>query len=189
MAADQDACFRPWRPAGGGATLRVITPARDHTGRNALMNPQTTTAPLAEPASTPRAKRARRRAWRQLSVTLPAGRLDLIAPTRHLVLANVTEWGAGPQSAGDIELCVSELLTNAAVYSQGPARLELFVQDGTVRVQVSDTSSKFPRDLGDHAQALEEHGKGLHIVKALASEVSVEVRGWGKTVTAVFWLR
>jgi anti-sigma regulatory factor (Ser/Thr protein kinase) len=150
------------------------------------MNPQTTTTPLTEPAPTPRAERARRRSWRQLSVTLPAGRLDLIAPTRHLVLANVTAWGADEDKACDIELCVSELLTNAAVYSQGPARLELAAHDGTVRVRVGDTSSKFPRDLGEHAQVLEEHGKGLRIVKALASEVSVEEHGWGKTVTAVF---
>ena len=152
------------------------------------MNPQTTTAPLTEPACEPRAKRARRRAWRQMSVTLPAGRLDLIAPTRHLVLANATAWGADEDTARDIELCVSELLTNAAIYSHGPARLELSAHDGTIRVQVGDTSSKFPRDLGEHAQVLEEHGKGLHIVKDLASEVSVDVHGWGKTVTAVFRL-
>jgi anti-sigma regulatory factor (Ser/Thr protein kinase) len=152
------------------------------------MNPQAATAILTEPAPQPRAKRARRRSWRQLSVTLPAGRLDLIAPTRHLVLANVAEWGAGPEAARDIEVCVSELLTNAAVHSLGPARLEVAVHEGAVRVVVGDTSSKFPRDLGEHAQALEEHGKGLHIVRALASEVSVEAHGWGKTVTARFEL-
>ena len=145
------------------------------------MNPRSATENPPEPA---RARRARRRSWRSLSVTLPADSPELLALIRRLVRANLLDCGADPAKAGDVELCVSELLTNAQRYSPGPARLELSLHHGAVHLEVSDTSTAPPNASSPDLEGQRENGKGLHIVKALAYAVGVRTHPWGKTVKA-----
>lgn len=168
---------------GRGATLRMITTIRATPGRDALMNPPTTTAVRPEAG---RSRRARLRSWRSLSLTLPADRPDLLAVIRRLVHAHALDSGAQTAKAEEIELCVSELLTNALRYSDGPARLELAVHGATVLAAVSDTSTHAPGEPGPASSATGEHGRGLHIVNKLANTVEVRVYQWGKTVTVSF---
>ena len=142
----------------------------------------------APPATAPAPARTRRRSWRQFSVTLPADRPDLIAPIRRLAAGNSTAWGARAETAHDLAVCASELLTNAQLHSHGPARLELTVHDGALLLKVSDTNTAHPRELDPGTRLLDEHGKGLLIVGALADAVDVRLHAWGKTVTARFSL-
>lgn len=147
--------------------------------------PPTATVPIPD---TTRARRARRRSWRHLAITLPAGASDLLSLTRRLVLANLLNWGADPATAENVKLCASELVGNVFRHTGGPARLELTVRKGVALLQVSDTSTEPPGASEPDEDVLREYGKGLHIVKAVAREVSVEIHGWGKTVTASFEL-
>jgi len=150
------------------------------------MNPPTTTTAVRPEAA--RSRRARLRSWRSLSLTLPADRPELLSAIRRLVYAHALDSGAPTAKAEDIELCVSELLTNALRYSDGPARLEFAVHDRTVLVAVSDTSTRAPGAPGPDPAANGEHGRGLHIVNKLASAVEVKVHPWGKTVATSFRL-
>jgi anti-sigma regulatory factor (Ser/Thr protein kinase) len=147
------------------------------------MNPPTTTTARPEAA---RSRRARQRSWRSLSLTLPNDRPELLTVIRSLVLAHAHDCGATQTKAEDIELCVSELLTNALRYSEGPARLELTVHHGTVHLAVSDTSTRAP---GPNSSASGENGRGLTIVTGLADAFEVQPYPWGKTVTANLPLR
>ena len=147
------------------------------------MNPTVLPAALSKPT---RARRALLRSWRHLAITMPADAPELLAPIRLVVKTNLLAWGAKQEKAEDIELCVSELLTNALRYSSGPARLELNVHGGAVHLQVSDTAAATPHEVGQ-SEGRREHGRGLHIVKELAFAHAVRVHPrWGKTVTASF---
>jgi anti-sigma regulatory factor (Ser/Thr protein kinase) len=146
------------------------------------MNPPTTTV---RPEAT-RSRRARLRQWRSLSLTLPADQPELLAPIRRLVYAHALDCGAQQANAEDIELCVSELLTNALRYSDGPARLEFAVHDRTVLMAVSDTSTRAPGTACPASSVTGENGRGLHIVNKLAHEVEVHLYPWGKTIRASF---
>lgn len=148
------------------------------------MNPPTTTAAAAPEAA--RSRRARLRAWRSLSVTLPNDQSELLHVIRRLVHVHAIGCGAESSTAEDIELCASELVTNAMRYTDGPVRLELTVHAGTVQLQVSDTSTHAPGRPDAESAANGERGRGLHIVRKLALEVEVHLRQWGKTVTARF---
>ena len=143
------------------------------------MNPPTTTAR----PETGRSRRARQRSWRNLAYTLPNDRPDLLTAIRRLVHAHALDCGATQTKADDIELCASELLTNALRYTEGPARLEITVHDGAVLLAVSDTSTCPP---GPNPSAGGENGRGLHIVSKLSNEVEMRVYPWGKTISASF---
>ena len=144
------------------------------------------TAPAAVRPDRTRARRALLRSWRHLALTLPADAPELLAPIRRLVTASLLDWGVNPERAADIELSASELLTNAQIHSGGPARLVMSVRAGAVHLEVSDTSIRAPREIGPDTEGLQENGKGLHIVKALAFATAVRTYPWGKRVTASF---
>lgn len=77
------------------------------------------------------------------------------------------------------ELLVSELTTNALRHARGP--FEVRVQAGPrVRVEVRDGSTQRPT-LKD-ADATDEGGRGLHIVRQLAKAWGTEERADGKVV-------
>jgi anti-sigma regulatory factor (Ser/Thr protein kinase) len=149
------------------------------------MNPPTTTTATAPEAA--RSRRARLRQWRSLALTLPADQPELLSAFRRLVHAHATGCGAQTARAEEIELCASELLTNALRYSDGPARLELGVHAGTLLLAVSDTSTHAP-GTPSGSSANGEHGRGLHIVNKLAAAVEIKLYPWGKTVAARFFL-
>jgi anti-sigma regulatory factor (Ser/Thr protein kinase) len=145
------------------------------------------TAPAAVQPERTHARRAVLRSWRHLALTLPADAPELLAPIRRLIKTSLLDWGADPERAADIELSACELLTNAQRHSHGPARLVMSVRAGAVHLEVSDTSTHAPREIGPDAEGHQENGKGLHIVKALAFAATVRIHpGWGKTVKASF---
>lgn len=149
--------------------------------------------PRPESGSRPRQSRARRaqqRSWRQLVVTVPQGERSLLAPVRRLIVASLLDWGAGLERARDIELCASELLTNALIHGEGAAHLHLTIRNGVAYLEVSDTSTHAPTAPEDYMEGHRESGRGFFITYTLAKEVCVDIRpGRGKTVTASFSLR
>ena len=150
------------------------------------MNPHTTTARPEASAS----RLARLRKWSSLSLTLPNDRSDLLASFRRIVLAHTLECDVATAKAEEIELCVSELLTNALRYTEGPVRLEFYVlANGAVIVAVSDTSTNLPGKPDPASSVSGENGRGLQIVEKLADTVTVTAYPWGKTIVTSFWPR
>jgi anti-sigma regulatory factor (Ser/Thr protein kinase) len=79
------------------------------------------------------------------------------------------------------ELVAAELLANSHLHTEGSYALRLMsTQPGGVRVAVWDTDPRVPPGFkGDRLGAAppvdDEHGRGLHLVRACADEVGVSV--------------
>ncbi|MCX5278093.1 ATP-binding protein [Streptomyces virginiae] len=80
--------------------------------------------------------------------------------------------------ADDVVLVVSELITNAILHSRGGAEVNLLMglRDGLLLIIVTDGTpiTREARQAGTAA----EHGRGLHIVRAIAAE---HCGSWGTT--------
>ena len=78
-------------------------------------------------------------------------------------------------------LLANELVTNAVEHSNGSAYLDAAVQPRAIRLAVTDSSTVVPRPntgVGD----LDERGRGLLLIDALASRWGVQSQPDGKTV-------
>ena len=79
-----------------------------------------------------------------------------------------------------IALCTSEIVTNAIEHGAPPIDLRIEHSDGTVRVEVGDTSPLLPRRARPRPTSL--RGRGLLIVERCADGWGVELRAMGKVV-------
>lgn len=91
----------------------------------------------------------------------------------------------------DVVLIVSELVTNAVTHGGGPVRHSLRLMSlpdraTSLRVEVVDSGRGWdgPAPRSPFADADECHGRGLHLVDALAAEWGHEVLNDGHTVWA-----
>src|SRR5580658_4976366 len=78
----------------------------------------------------------------------------------------------------DLELLVSELVTNAVVYATGDVEVTICLGADRVRVAVGDGNGTPPNLRSPDAAG----GRGLHLVEAVASRWGVEGRAGGKSV-------
>lgn len=117
----------------------------------------------------------------QASVDLP-DELASVSSARRFVRSRLAEWEvAGPWD--DVLLVVSELAANAVTHGESSYRLRLAVTEWMLRVEVEDNGggTPEPRQLTE----TEEHGRGLHLVGALAVSWGMEaLDGRGKRVWA-----
>jgi len=103
--------------------------------------------------------------------------------TRRRVVAQLLFWGVylDQDTAGTLELLVSELTTNAVEHS-GAQRFEIgvAVREGEVFVAVADASPDLPvlRNAGGD----EESGRGMFLVDLLSTAWGVAQRPVGKEV-------
>lgn len=81
------------------------------------------------------------------------------------------------------ELVASELVTNAVLYAHSDVELRILDLGDRVRVEVSDGSSQLPEMLPvQSGSEWDQHGRGLHLVAALATTWGCIQRPGGKTV-------
>ena len=78
-------------------------------------------------------------------------------------------------------LLATELVTNAVEHGRGSAYLDAAVQDRAIRLEVSDSSTVVPQP-NTAVSELDERGRGLLLIEALASRWGVLPRSDGKTV-------
>ncbi|GGS47188.1 ATP-binding protein [Streptomyces violaceus] len=128
----------------------------------------------------------------RLSATPRGARL-----ARRLAAAQLHDWGIphGTDASDAVALIVAELAANAVTHGRVPGRdfeLRLIRVTGGVRIEVSDTRAELtlPGSSGVRApKPLDEHGRGLLLVDALADRWEVVRREPGKTVRAEVDLR
>ena len=117
----------------------------------------------------------------RLRIDVPVGLAHLGEVRGHLVDA-ARAWGFG--DLHDLEIVVSELVTNAITHTGGADSVECrLLAPGEVEVAVRDGSADLPRTVAPY----EHHtrGHGLVIVESIAQEWGVRERSaTGKTVWA-----
>src|SRR4051794_27527485 len=99
---------------------------------------------------------------------------ESVAIARGFVDDCLTRWGLIEQ-AGDVQLIVDELVTNAIQHSRGPVTLAIGRRPDRIVVQVQDPSSASPEP--EATDVLADSGRGLLLVEQLAAD-------WGTTPTA-----
>jgi anti-sigma regulatory factor (Ser/Thr protein kinase) len=89
-----------------------------------------------------------------------------------------------PQGLETVLLAVSEAVTNAVRYGRGDIGLDVRVDDGVVRVEVSDANPEPPHRRPRSGDGLAEGGLGLHLLDAITQDWGTSTRpdGPGKTV-------
>lgn len=113
---------------------------------------------------------------------------------RHLALNQLHAWGIpyGSDSSDAASVIVAELAANAVTHGRVPGRdfeLQLSLVTGALRIEVTDTQAErrppAPGDVRPPARPLDESGRGLVLVDALADRWDVLDRDPpGKTVRA-----
>ncbi|MFF7159721.1 ATP-binding protein [Streptomyces sp. NPDC008139] len=109
-----------------------------------------------------------------------------IAAARDLVTVLFTELerASAPVAAravGDVLLVVSELVTNAVKYTEGPCGLGLHVTGGVLRIEVWDTSTTPVTVMGANPDRVGRHG--LEIVTALCGGFKTAATATGKLIS------
>jgi serine phosphatase RsbU (regulator of sigma subunit)/anti-sigma regulatory factor (Ser/Thr protein kinase) len=103
---------------------------------------------------------------------------EFVAEARTLAGRQLAEWGLD-DIAFTTELVVSELVTNAIRYADGPIRLRL-IRDDTLICEVTDATSTSPRMR--HARTSDEGGRGLFLVAQFTQRWGTRYTTTGKTI-------
>src|SRR4051794_40047354 len=82
--------------------------------------------------------------------------------------------------AEDVELVVTELVTNALLHGTPPVVLRISPAHGRVRIEVEDAGREMPMRMRENVEAMT--GRGLSLVSRLTSGWGVEPRGDGGKV-------
>ncbi len=104
----------------------------------------------------------------------------VVTHARAGVLRTLAAWGLD-DAAFTTELLVSELVTNAIRHARGPIQLRL-IRDTALICEVSDASSAAPHLC--RARTLDEGGRGLFLVAALAGRWGTRQTRDGKIIWA-----
>lgn len=110
-------------------------------------------------------------------------------PTSASAARRFTRGLAPPGTAATVELLVSELVTNAVVHARSDVVLNVTASSDGIRVEVRDASAsppvpKAPTTLDQRGDVIEvgDHGRGLQLVSALATQWGTQRQGTGKSV-------
>jgi len=120
-----------------------------------------------------------------------AVRPDAVAAVRHAVVDHLAQRAVPTWVIDDMELVISELVTNAIIHPRPPERTDRAVQ---VRVAVTDGIEVLVANHGDAATipridrwapapAFAPSGRGLGIVRRLCDQVSVDQSGEWAVIT------
>ncbi|MFF4653791.1 PAS domain-containing protein [Streptomyces sp. NPDC001380] len=103
----------------------------------------------------------------------------VVATARSLVHQQLSVWGL-EEAAFVTELVVSELVTNAVRYADGPIGLRLIRDHRALTCEVSDKSSTAPHLR--YARSSDEGGRGLFLVAELTQRWGTRFSDSGKTI-------
>lgn len=113
------------------------------------------------------------------ATTLLTGEPSSAREARSFVTDMLTRWKMG-DGTDTVQLLTSEVVTNAVVHARSAVRLSVRLVADSVRVTVSDNSSRLPTRLA--ADPLAENGRGLLLVDALSTRWAVEPHDQGKRI-------
>lgn len=99
---------------------------------------------------------------------------------REVIIEILQSWGLEDLADTAAQL-VAELAANSIIHSGGSTlRLRVVRRGGSVRIEVRDPSQQLPLlILGD---VEDDHGRGMHVVNALADRWGADLLPYGKSV-------
>ncbi|TGZ17398.1 hypothetical protein DV517_23710 [Streptomyces sp. S816] len=105
---------------------------------------------------------------------------------RHEIVDKVRAWGVplDEETADAVRLVASELITNAVVHGAGPITVTLSSRSDRLVIDVLDGDPSVPRTGCACAQADNENGRGLALVRLLSARCAWEPADPGKRVWA-----
>ncbi|MFG2925643.1 SpoIIE family protein phosphatase [Streptomyces sp. NPDC048305] len=103
----------------------------------------------------------------------------VVATARSLVQRQLTVWGL-EESAFVTELVVSELVTNAIRYAEGPIHMRVIRDRHALICEVSDATTTAPHLR--YARSGDEGGRGLFLIAQLTRRWGTRFSGRGKTI-------
>jgi anti-sigma regulatory factor (Ser/Thr protein kinase) len=102
------------------------------------------------------------------------GDLRAVAEARRFLRRTLEGWEVGPDLVDDAVLCLAELATNAVVHTHAGCRVDVRLADHVLAVRVVDHGGLGPVRLAPVADGMTAHGRGLDIVRALATRMGRE---------------
>lgn len=110
---------------------------------------------------------------------------DTAAPAKARVWLRdrLTEWDLDKQ-ADDLQLVVSELVTNAVLHARSTVEIAISVGEGIIELSVADADNRLPV-IRSASEVWDEGGRGLTLVSALSDDWGVAHRCHGKHI----WVR
>jgi anti-sigma regulatory factor (Ser/Thr protein kinase) len=102
------------------------------------------------------------------------------AAARRFVDSVLVEWSWADGSHDAVLLCTDELVTNAIIHVASEIIVVVRREDGTLRVEVHDRSSRPPLRRVHPIDA--ESGRGLELIEALSERWGVDAEEGGKAV-------
>ena len=95
------------------------------------------------------------------------------APRGARALLEEIAGGLSEGDCADLNIAISELVTNAVVHGSGAVTVRICRTDGSIRIEVTDagdTEFEWP----DVPEDGDEHGLGLHIVEQFTDRAGIE---------------
>ncbi|MFD3330312.1 ATP-binding protein [Streptomyces sp. NPDC058701] len=111
--------------------------------------------------------------------------MESVSAARRTAILASREWQLGQDTAHNLRLVVSELVTNALLHAAPPVVLHLRHEPQTRHLWVSVTDGGASRAADREPVADDEHGRGLFIVAAVADDTGAETAASGST----YWAR
>ncbi|MGA8370146.1 MAG: ATP-binding protein [Acidimicrobiales bacterium] len=98
---------------------------------------------------------------------------------REFVRTELHDWP--PDMVFVAELLISEVVTNAVLHAHSPVEVVLSDPGGALHVEVIDESDMLPV-LAEPVHSIDDHGRGLPMVRDLSEQWGVVENDSGKTV-------
>lgn len=106
-----------------------------------------------------------------------------IADARHFAHRTLRAWGVDEDTIENAVLCLSELVTNAVIHTDGACELRAVLDHGVLTTTVRDGGSTVVVDPSNvTVDPLAVHGRGLQLVDALSTRWGSELDAVGMTV-------
>lgn len=127
----------------------------------------------------------------RMQVELPSD-ARYVPVLRKLVSCLLADVGLPEEPSEDLQIAVSEACANVVRHAEGVAvyTISLVLDDEGVEIEVRDAGLRTARSPVEHGPDAEldldeEHGRGLHLMRAVTDELAFDRREDGTTVTFV----
>jgi anti-sigma regulatory factor (Ser/Thr protein kinase) len=92
-----------------------------------------------------------------------------VPDARAFLRRTLSDWGLEDDVVDSATLCLSEIVTNALIHTDGGCHVQVTVQDGVLGIRVHDLGQSDAQQNPPAQDDLEIRGRGLQIVEALSA--------------------